>query len=98
MVQATTLLQSFVLAGTSTEKQEKGGYPSSYSTEDLWSLLECRNEVFCVEANGKDKMLLLPRAVAVLQAGLLAELFLLVHSEAPDVSCPTLLLLPPNLC
>jgi hypothetical protein len=70
---------------------------NSYPTEDEWLLLECRNEVFCVEANEKDKMLLLPQAAVVLQAGLLAELSLLVHFEVPYESCPTPLLHPPDL-
>jgi hypothetical protein len=50
-----------------------------------------------VEVNEKDKMLLLPRAVVVLQAGLLAELSLLVHFKVPDESCPTPLLHPLDL-
>jgi hypothetical protein len=35
MVHSTTLLQTRVLAGTSTGKTKReGGYPNSYSTED----------------------------------------------------------------
>jgi hypothetical protein len=51
-----------------------------------------------MEVNERYKMLLLPRAAVVLQAGLLAELSLLVHFEVPDESCPNPLLLPPDLC
>jgi hypothetical protein len=58
----------------------------SYPIEDEWLLLRYHNEVSCVEVIEKDKMLLLPRAAVVLQAGLLAELSLLVHFEVPDES------------
>jgi hypothetical protein len=51
-----------------------------------------------VEVNERDKMLLLPRAAVVLQAGLLAELSSLVHSGVPDESCLTPLLQPPDVC
>jgi hypothetical protein len=71
---------------------------NSYPIEDEWSLLECHNEVSCVEVIEKDKMFLLPRVAVVLQAGLLAKLSLLVHFEVPDESCLTPLLHPPDLC
>jgi hypothetical protein len=70
----------------------------SYTTEDEWLLLRYHNKVSCVEVIEKDKMLLLPRAAVVLQAGLLAELSLLVHFEDPDESYLTPLLHPPDLC
>jgi hypothetical protein len=71
---------------------------NSYPIEDEWSLLECHNEVSCVEVIEKDKMFLLPRVAVVLQAGLLAKLSLLVHFEVPDESYLTPLLHPPDLC
>jgi hypothetical protein len=49
-----------------------------------------------MEVIEKDKMLLLPQAVVVLQAGLLVELSLLVHFEVPDESCLTPLLHLPD--
>jgi hypothetical protein len=69
-----------------------------YPSEDEWLLPRYHNEVSCVEVIGKDKMLLLPRAAVVLQAGLLTGLSLLVHFEVPDESCLTSLLHPPDLC
>jgi hypothetical protein len=70
----------------------------SYPSEDEWLLPRYHNEVSCVEVIGKDKMLLLPRAAVVLQAGLPTELFLLVRFDVPDGSYLTPPLHPPDLC
>jgi hypothetical protein len=51
------------------------GILDSYPNEDEWSLVECHNDVSCVEVIGKDKMLLLPRVAVDLQAELLTGLF-----------------------